>query len=103
MTVPEDGPVPRELVAVTEQVYEVLFVKVLTVIGDALPDPKIPPQLTEYVVIGLPPLDVGAVNEIVACPSPGVAVPIVGAPGTEPEIPKLIKTVAAALKDALPG
>jgi hypothetical protein len=33
-------------------------------------------------VIALPPFDAGAVKLTVACPLPGVAVPIVGAPGS---------------------
>ena len=42
----------------------------------------------------LPPLDAGAVKAIVACPLPGVAAPITGAPGTPPTIPKLTDAVA---------
>src|SRR5450432_1926606 len=36
-----------------------------------------------YPVIGDPPSEAGAVNDTVACPLPAVAVPMVGAPGTE--------------------
>ena len=39
-------------------------------------------EVTVYPVIGDPPLLAGAVNVIVACAFPFVAVPIVGAPGT---------------------
>ena len=39
-------------------------------------------EVAVYWVIGLPPLDDGAVNVTVACVFPDVAVPIVGAPGT---------------------
>ena len=37
-------------------------------------------------MIAEPPLEAGAVKEIVACAFPGVAVPIVGAPGAVAEI-----------------
>ena len=33
-------------------------------------------------MIGKPPFDAGGVKETVACPLPGVALPIVGAPGS---------------------
>jgi hypothetical protein len=33
-------------------------------------------------VIAAPPFEAGGVKDTVACPLPGVAVPIVGAPGT---------------------
>ena len=46
--------------------------------------PVAPPGLavTVYPVIAAPPLLAGAVNAMLACVSPAVAVPIVGAPGT---------------------
>jgi hypothetical protein len=39
-------------------------------------------QVAVKLVIGESPFDAGGVNEIVALPLPGVAVPMVGAPGT---------------------
>src|SRR6185436_18866703 len=46
-----------------------------------------------------PPFDAGGVNEMLAWPLPGVAVPIVGAPGTVPAIviEKACVTVPAVL------
>ena len=46
-------------------------------------------------MIAEPPFDAGAVNAIVACVFPGVAVPIVGAPGT-------VRGVTLTLALALP-
>ena len=81
----EDGALVRsaELVAVTVKVYAVPLVKPDTVIGDVAPEAVIDPgfEVTVYPVIGEPPLDEGAVNETVACVSPGTAVTPVGAPG----------------------
>ena len=54
----------------------------VTVMGEAAPEALNAPQLTVYEVMAAPPFDAGGVNAIVACPMPGVAVPIVGAPGT---------------------
>ena len=60
------------------------FVSPVTAIGLAVPVPVLPPvlEVTVYNVIALPPFDAGAVKLTVACALPGVAVPIVGAPGT---------------------
>ena len=57
----------------------------VTVIGLAVPVPVKPPglEVTVYPVIGEPPLLSGAVNVTVARAFPFVAVPIVGAPGTD--------------------
>ena len=76
--------VPAALVAVTVNVYAVPLVKPVTVIGDEPPVALKPPvfEVTVYEVIADPPLLAGALNVIVACPFPAVAVPIVGAPGT---------------------
>jgi hypothetical protein len=53
---------------------------------EVVPDPvSKPPEgfdVTVYPVMTLPPVDVGAVKLTVAWALPGVAVPIVGAPGT---------------------
>ena len=52
--------------------------------GEAGPLALKPPgeDVTVYDVIGEPPLEAGGVNVTVACPTPAVAVPIVGGPGT---------------------
>jgi hypothetical protein len=80
--------VPTAFVAVTVNVYEVPFVKPVTLI---VPEPAcdivpvIPPGLdvAVYPVITDPPLSTGAVKETKALSvPPAVAVPIVGAPGT---------------------
>lgn len=59
---------------------------VITTIGLAVPVfvrvvPPVTVQVTVYPVIADPPVLVGAVNAIDAVPSPGVAAPMVGAPG----------------------
>ena len=84
------------MVAVTAQVYTTPLVRPVTVIGETLPVWEMPLQLTEYDVITLPPLDAGGVNAIDACAVPTVAVPIVGAPGTPPRMPKLCNICGAA-------
>ena len=60
------------------------LVKPVTVIGLDVPVAvKLPGfDVTVKPVIALPPVLVGAVNDTVACPSPAVAVPMVGASGT---------------------
>jgi hypothetical protein len=75
--------VPTAFVAATEQVYAVPFARPVTVIGEAAPDAENAPgsHVTAYDVMGDPPSLAGAVKAMVACPLPGVAVPIVGAPG----------------------
>lgn len=45
LAVAEAGPVPAELVAVTEQLYVVPLVSPVTVIGDAEPDALNAPQV----------------------------------------------------------
>ena len=62
-----------------------------------------PPHVMAYLITALPPLDAGGVNEIVAWPLPFVTVPIVGASGTAPVMPKLACTDAAAKKVVLPA
>ena len=59
------------------------LVRPVTVIGLTVPVAVMPPglEVTVYKVIGLPPFDAGAVKATVARPPPGVAVPMVGAPG----------------------
>jgi hypothetical protein len=67
-------------------VYAVPVVNPLTVMGELEPVPvKLPgEEIAVYPVIALPPSDAGAVNATVAVVGPvAVAVPIVGAPGTE--------------------
>ena len=75
--------VPMAFVAVTVNVYAVPFVRPVTVIGDAPPVAEKPPtvEVTVYAVIEEPPSLLGDVNAMVACPSPPVTVPIVGASG----------------------
>jgi hypothetical protein len=83
-----DGAEATELIAplfaTAVKVYVVPELKPVTVIGEELPDAVTPPgvEVTVYVVIALPPLLVGAVNETdaVVCPV-AVAVTVVGAPG----------------------
>jgi len=60
------------------------LVRPVTVIGLPEAVAVLPPgeEVAVYWVIGLPPLDDGAVNVTVACVFPAVAVPIVGGPGT---------------------
>src|SRR5581483_6277491 len=53
--------------------------------------------------MALPPLLVGAVKVTVACASPAVAVPIVGAPGATPATANDWLTRAAARYELLPG
>ena len=53
-------------------------------------------------MIGVPPLNAGAVNATVAWLLPGVATPIAGAPGTTAISVKLRVTFGAALKVPLP-
>jgi hypothetical protein len=75
--------VPAALLAVTVKVYAVPFERPVIVIGDEPPVAvKLPVfELTVYVVIVAPPVLLGAVKEIVASPSPPVALTLVGAPG----------------------
>jgi len=85
LLVPEEILVPNSFVAVTVNVYVVPFVKPVTIIGDVPAVPVNPPELevTVYEVMALPPLLAGGVNEMVACPSPRVATPIIGASGID--------------------
>jgi hypothetical protein len=64
------APVPRELVAVTVNVYEVDDCRPVTVTGDDAPDAVNPPglEVTVYEVIGNPPSKEGAVNVTDAAP-----------------------------------
>jgi hypothetical protein len=84
LLLPEAGPVPTLFVAVTLNVYEVPEVSPVTVIGEELLVPVIPPglEVAVYCVIAVPPLSAGAEKVIDASLFvPAVAVPIVGAPG----------------------
>jgi hypothetical protein len=73
-------------------VYTVPFVRPVTVIGEPPPVALKPPifEVTVYVVILAPPLDTGAVNEIVACPFPATAETPVGVPGTVTGVTELL-------------
>ena len=80
--------VPCGFVAVIVNVYAVFDVRPVTEMvpdpaWERVPDPPGGLEVTEYEVIGSPPLLVGAVNETVAvlCPVE-VAIKFVGAPGT---------------------
>jgi hypothetical protein len=66
----EAALVPRELVAVTVNVYEVFDCRPVTVTGDEAPVPVNPPglEVTVYPVIGKPPSKVGAVKVTSARP-----------------------------------
>ena len=71
----------------------------VTVNGDAPPLAVTvlgPTQRKVYDVMALPPLEAGATNATVACASPGVAIPMVGAPGTDALMLTLWVTRAAA-------
>jgi hypothetical protein len=83
-TVPDAALAPTALLALTEHEYAVPLVRPDTVSGLAAPLAVSAPGLHVAVklVIALPPFDAGAVKAIVAWPLPGVAVPMVGAPGT---------------------
>jgi hypothetical protein len=83
-----DGPVPPGVVPATENVYAVLAVKPVTVIGEE-PVPVKPPGLDVAVYVTAPvPASVGAVYATVAVVVPvAVAVPIVGAPGERGHMP----------------
>ncbi len=76
---------PKELDAVTVNVYSVPFVKPVTTTGELAPDAVKPPGLEVAVYVGAPvPSTAGSVKTTLACWSPRVAVPIVGAPGLTP-------------------
>ena len=79
------GPVPTAFIALTEQPYKVLLVSPETTMGLLLPlpDRELPGtvQVAVYPVMTDPPSELGAAKAIEACPSPGVTVVIVGAPG----------------------
>lgn len=84
----DPGPVPTLFVAVTMNVYVVPLLSPVTVQLSG-PDDQVqvwlpPPEaVTVYPVIAAPPFDPGADHDTVTCASPGVAVVIVGEPGTE--------------------
>ncbi len=75
--------VPKELLAVTVNVYVVPFVRPVTVIGEEPPVAVNPPTFdaTVYVVIAEPPFETGGVNVIVASPFEATALTPVGVPG----------------------
>ena len=79
-----DGdPVPTPFVAVTVNVYEVPFVRPVTVHVSMLVVHVLLPGalVTAYPVIALPPSEVGANQDTGADALAGVAVTLVGAPG----------------------
>jgi hypothetical protein len=70
------GPVPTEFAAVTEKVYPVPFVRLVTIMGLAVPvtvtgePPPAGDAVTVYEVTGLPPSEDGGEKETVASPFP---------------------------------
>jgi uncharacterized protein (DUF983 family) len=100
----DGAPVPVVLVALTVNVYAVPLVRPVTVQG-VLPHVAVMPPgalVAVYCVIGLPPVKAGGVKLTDACPEPGVAVPIVGAPGTTAPTAKVWVTCGAASYTPLP-
>ena len=83
------------------------MVSPVTVIGDDEPTSVIPPgfavTIYPFGMMAEPPVLAGAVKVTVACWSPGVAVPMVGAAGTIALTVKLRVTVEAAFVDELPA
>ena len=79
----EEELVPILFVAVTVNVYGVPFARPKIVINEEVPVAVIFPGLesTVYEVMVAPPLEEGAVKEIIAKALPAVAVGEVGAPG----------------------
>jgi hypothetical protein len=78
---------PYDVVALTVNVYAVPVVKPVTVIGDVVLEPAMPPGLDVAVYVTVPPLPVyaGAVNTTVTLVGPAAATaPTVGAPGLPP-------------------
>jgi hypothetical protein len=66
-------------------------------IGDTAPVLFCAPQVAVYPVMALPPLFPGGVKLTETCPSPAVAVPMVGASGTVASGLKLAMTVQFAV------
>ena len=78
----DDGAlVPTALVAVTVHVTAVPFVRPATTMGEPAPEALCAPQVAAYEVIGVPPVEAGAVNETVTWPFPRTADTAVGEPG----------------------
>ena len=91
-------PVPAALVAVTVNVYEVPFVRPVTVHVVAVVVQVNEPgdEVTVYPVIVLPPLLEGAVQETTTCVLPNTPDTPVGAPGT------VAGMIAVEAEDAAP-
>ena len=81
------------------------MVRPVTVMGLLAPVPVRPPglEVAVYPAMAAPPLEPGAVKVTLACVSPAVAVPMVGAPGTTAATLKERLTVGAALNAPLPA
>lgn len=92
---------PITLVAITVHVTAVPLVNPLTVMGDAPPLLLLPPQVAVYPLMTAPPLEGDAVNAMVTCPLPAVAMPMVGAPGTVAGVTLLDVPDAAPVPTAL--
>ena len=80
----DGAPVPIALAAVTVKLYEVPFVSPVIVQPRVVVVQVAPPGLAVavYPVIGLPPVDDGALHARATWPLPEVGVRPVGAPGT---------------------
>jgi len=79
----EDTDVPATVIAVTVNVYAVPLVKpvTVTVVAPVVVANCPPEEITRYPVTTDPPLLVGAVHDTDTCPSPAIALALVGAPG----------------------
>jgi hypothetical protein len=90
------APVPAPLVAVTVNVYAVLFVSPVTAIGEEAPVPVTPPgfDVAVYPVMAALPTFDGAVKATLTVPpeTASVAVPIVGASGLVGQVPCTFKS-----------
>ena len=102
LLVPEAVLVPTALLAVTVNVYVVPLVRPVIVIGDEPPVAvKFPTlELTVYPVMVEPPLLLGALNVIVACPFPATALTPVGAFGTVAGVTELLDADAVLVPTA---
>ena len=72
---------PSALMATTRQVTGTPLTSPITVIGDPIAFALCMPQVAVKPVMAEPPLLAGAEKATVTCASPGVTVPMVGAPG----------------------
>jgi hypothetical protein len=100
------GPVPAELLAVTVKVYACPLVSPVTTIGEFAPltgATSAGEVVTVYPEMDMPPVLVGALKATLACVSPAVAAPMVGAPGATGLTVKDLTTCGAGRKELLPA